>query len=171
MSTLKDKILAELDVDRAMSHILWLTENTPRRISGTGQDRIAAEYIVKEMKSYGCEAEILEFETYNSRPGTSEITILSPELKTLDSMPCCHIEPTSPDGDVYELIYVGAGGEDDYDDKDVEGKAVLVEVSYAPATPEKAMIAYRKGAKAMICMNWGRKDEAVICMRNGKSFL
>ena len=78
MSTLKDKILAELDVDRAMSHILWLTENTPRRISGTGQDRIAAEYIVKEIKSYGCEAEILEFETYNSRPGTSEITILSP---------------------------------------------------------------------------------------------
>ena len=161
MSTLKDKILAELDVDRAMSHILWLTENTPRRISGTGQDRIAAEYIVKEMKSYGCEAEILEFETYNSRPGTSEITILSPELKTLDSMPCCHIEPTSPD----ELIYVGAGGEDDYDDKDVEGKAVLVEVSYAPATPEKAMIAYRKGAKAMICMNWGRKDEAVYYMK------
>ena len=58
--------------------------------------------------------------------------------------------------------------EDDYDDKDVEGKAVLVEVSYAPATPEKAMIAYRKGAKAMICMNWGRKDEAVICMRGLK---
>ncbi len=35
------------------------------------------------MKSYGCEAEILEFETYNSRPGTSEITILSPELKNV----------------------------------------------------------------------------------------
>ena len=71
MSTLKDKILAELDVDKAMKHISWLTETTPRRISGTGQDRIAAEYIVSEMKSYGCEAEILEFETYNSRPGTS----------------------------------------------------------------------------------------------------
>lgn len=48
------------------------------------------------------------------------------------------MNPTSPDGDVYELIYVGAGGEDDYDDKDVEGKAVLVEVSYAPATPGKS---------------------------------
>lgn len=168
MSTLKEKILAELDVDKAMKHISWLTENTPRRISGTGQDRIAAEYIVSEMKSYGCEAEILEFETYNSRPGTSEVTLLSPERRTLDSMPCCHIEPTSPEGDVYELIYVGAGGEEDYEGKDVKGKAVLVEVSYAPATPEKAMIAYRKGAKAMICMNWGRKDEAVICMRGLK---
>ena len=35
MSTLKEKILAELDVDKAMKHISWLTENTPRRISGT----------------------------------------------------------------------------------------------------------------------------------------
>ncbi|MBS5334893.1 MAG: M28 family peptidase [Anaerovoracaceae bacterium] len=168
MNTLKEKIIEELDVKRSMNHIRWLTENTPHRISGTGQDRTAAEYIVNEMKSYGCEAKLLEFETYNSRLGTSEMTLLTPEKKVIESMPCCHIEPTSPEGDIYELIYVGAGGEEDYKGKDVKGKAVLVEVSYAPATPEKAMIAYRKGAKAMICMNWGRKDENVICMRGLK---
>ena len=33
----------------------------------------------------------------------------------------------------------------------IAGKAVLVEVSYAPATPEKAMLASEHHAAAMIC--------------------
>lgn len=169
MKSLYERIMDELDADKAMEHVHWLTENTPSRISGTGQDRKAAEYLVDKMKSYGLEAGILEFETYNSRPGKSFLRLVSPENREIMSLPCCHVEPTPEGGKIYDLIYVGAGAEEDYEGKDVEGKAVLVEVSYAPATPEKAMIARRHKAEAMICMNWGRRSEHVICMRGLKT--
>ena len=53
--------------------------------------------------------------------------------------------------------------------KDVAGKAILVEVSYAPATPEKSMIASEHGVAAMICMNWGTPDQELICGRGLKA--
>ena len=39
MKSLYERIMDELDADKAMEHVHWLTENTPSRISGTGQDR------------------------------------------------------------------------------------------------------------------------------------
>lgn len=59
----------------------------------------------------------------------------------MPAWPCCHINSTPPEGQEFEVVYLGSGGEEDYAGKDVAGKAVLVEVSYAPATPEKAMLA------------------------------
>lgn len=167
MKTIMERMMRELDVEQSMNHVRWLTKNTPSRISGTGQDKIAAEYICGEMKSYGCEAKILEFETYNSRPGCSEMKLILPREQSIASLPCCHINSTPPEGLTLELVYLGSGSEEEYAKKDVVGKAVLVEVSYAPATPEKAMIAARHGASAMICMNWGQ-DQDVICMRGLK---
>ncbi len=90
--------------------------------------------------------------------------MLSPETLTVESLPCCHITSTLPEGLRAELVYTGAGSFEDYEGKDVTGKMVLVEVSYAPATPEKARIAYLKGAAGIVCMNWGG-DEPVICNR------
>lgn len=169
MKKLLKKMTSDLDENKNMDHVVWLTENTPKRISGMGDDLKAAEYIVDEMKTYGLDAKILEFETYNSWPGTSEIKIISPEEKSLESLPCCHIASTLPEGLDLELVYVGAGGYSDYGERDVRGKAVLVEVSYAPATPEKARIAYEKGAVAMVCMNWGKSEDEEICMRGLKA--
>ncbi len=168
MKELLQKMISELDENKSMEHIVWLTENTPNRISGMGDDLKAAKYIVDNMTEYGLDAEIVEFETYNSWPGESEFKVVSPETKPIESLPCCHIASTSPEGVDLELVYVGAGGYADYEGKNVKGKAVLVEVSYAPATPEKARIAFEKGAVAMVCMNWGR-DEEVICMRGLKA--
>jgi hypothetical protein len=164
MNNILKQILNELDENKSMEHIEWLTKNTPSRISSMGQDKIAAEYIVEEMKSYGLETELLEFETYTSVPMYSELKVLSPENKTINSIPCAHISSTLPEGLKTELVHVGAGGYEDYENIDVQGKTVLVEVSYAPATPEKARIAAEKGAIGMICMNWGSdinpQDEA-----------
>lgn len=168
MNNLFETMIAELDENKSMEHVYWLTENTPNRISGMGDDMKAAEYIVDQMTKYGLDARIIEFETYNSWPGSSELKIVLPEQKHIKSLPCCHIASTAAEGEEFELVYVGAGGYADYEGMDVKGKAVLIEVSYAPATPEKARIAAEKGAKAMICMNWGN-DEDVICMRGLKA--
>ncbi|MDP4109467.1 MAG: M28 family peptidase [Bacillota bacterium] len=168
MDNLLKQILDELDVKKSVEHIEWLTNNTPNRTSGMGQDRKAAEYICKKMSEYGLDTKLLEFDAYNSHPGFSILKVLSPETTILNSLPCCHIASTPKDGLKLELVYLGSGGVDDYIGKDVKGKAVLVEVSYAPATPEKAMLAAEHGALAMVCMNWGR-DQDVICNRGLKA--
>ena len=169
MKTLLDEILQTLDVKQSVAHIEWLTENTPNRISGKGQDRRAAEYICKKMDEYGLETNLLEFEAYNSHPGSSEVVVTCPVEKKLASLPCCHINSTPPEGQEFEVVYLGSGGEEDYAGKDVAGKAVLVEVSYAPATPEKAMLASEHHAAAMICMNWGTTEHELICNRGLKA--
>jgi hypothetical protein len=163
-----ETLLQELNEVEAMNHITWLTENTPKRISGMGDDKKAAEYVCEKMSTYGLDATLLEFEAYNSWPEYSNLQVLLPETIQVDSLPCCHIASTLPEGVEGDLIYVGAGGIEDYAGQDPRGKIVLVEVSYAPATPEKARIAADKGAIGMICMNWGA-DEPVICNRALKS--
>lgn len=158
------ELLAELSEEKAMEHVTWLTEKTPRRLSGSGDDVKAARYICDRMSQYGLETQLLEFETYNSTPVFSELKVLEPVSRLIQSLPCCHILSTLPEGLTTDLVYLGAGAIEDYDGKDVRGKAVLVEVSYAPPTPEKARIAASQGASALICANWG-EDQDVICMR------
>lgn len=162
-------MMAALDVEKSADHVRWLTDHTPSRISGMGQDREAAEYICKKIEEYGLESKILEFEAYNSHPGTSKVKIVAPVQKEISSIACCHIESTPVGGADYEVVYLGSGGEEDYVGKDVAGKAVLVEVSYAPATPEKAMLASEHHAAAMICMNWGTAEHELICNRGLKA--
>lgn len=169
MEKLLQEMMAALDVEKSADHVRWLTDHTPSRISGMGQDREAAEYICKKIEEYGLESKILEFEAYNSHPGTSKVKIVAPVQKEISSIACCHIESTPVGGADYEVVYLGSGGEEDYVGKDVAGKAVLVEVSYAPATPEKAMLASEHHAAAMICMNWGTAEHELICNRGLKA--
>ncbi len=161
-------MLAEIKTESAMEHIRWLTQNTPRRFSGMGDDQRAAEYVRDRLSDCGLDAGIETFPTYNSTPLSSELKVLEPERLIVESLPCAHIMSTTEAGLTAELVDVGAGSEEEYQGKDVRGKAVLVQVSYAPPTPEKARIAAAKGAVALICMNWGR-DQQVICNRGLKA--
>lgn len=165
MRDLLKEMLSELNTDNAVEQIKWLTDKTPDRISGGGQDRKAAEHIVMKMSEYGLDSEMLEFEAYNSHPGTSEVRLSAPHAREIKSLPCGHIKSTPDEGVTLELVYMGAGGEDEYIGKDVRGKALLVEVSYSPATPEKAMLASEHGAAALVCMNWGKPEKELICNR------
>ena len=40
---LLDQMLDALDVKKSVEHVEWLTNNTPNRLSGAGQDLKAAE--------------------------------------------------------------------------------------------------------------------------------
>lgn len=59
------KLLSELSETEAMKHITWMTNHTPRRISGMGDDRKAAEYICEQMSSYGLESCLIKLDAYN----------------------------------------------------------------------------------------------------------
>jgi len=167
MTIIKD-LLEEISQKKMTETINWLTQNTPYRLSGSGDDLEASKYITEKMREYGLEVMNEEFYTYNSEPRYSKVKILSPIEKEVDSLPFAHIKSTSKKGEVFELVYVGTGSYDAYKGINAKGKVVLVEVTYAPPVPEKARIAHEMGAAGIICMNWGN-DEEVICNRGLKS--
>lgn len=167
MENVKD-ILGEISMDKMMDRVVYMTKNFPYRLAGSETEEKAAMYVCDVMKSYGMEVKNLEFNIYNSNPMQSKVEIIAPERYKIESLPCGHIRSTKPEGEDFEIIYVGDGSKEAYKGKDVKGKMVLVEVSYAPPVPEKAYIAMKNGASGIMCMNWGN-DEEVICHRAIKS--
>ena len=135
MNPLYYEIYKELDEKLNYQHAQWLTDNTPSRISGMGDDRRAAEYLVEQYQSYGLDAKVLDIEIYNSNPIESKLSITYPEKRELNSIVCCHIKSTPDDGLNLETVYVGPGDYDDYKGIDVRGKAVVAEVSFKPGSP------------------------------------
>jgi hypothetical protein len=160
---------SQIDFGNVMKHVDYMRLHFPDRKSGGGGDLEAGRYIVEQMKSYGLDATLQAFETLDSDVGTSRLTRGGAEGPEIASLPCLHVEPTPASGVTAELVDVGPGGMADYEGKDVAGKFVLAEVSYAPATPEKARIAASKGASALILMNWGKDDSTEIPWRSLKS--
>ena len=68
-----------------------------------------------------------------------------------------------------ELVYVGPGGEDDYDGVDAKGKVILTELSYAPPRSEKMRLGMVHGAIAMVIMNWGPETSTSVPYGTSKS--
>lgn len=161
------KIIEQVSARQLMETVSWLTNRTPYRLAGSNDELKAAQYIDRRLSEYGLDSRILEFYAYNSIPRESELEILTDGVGVVASLPYAHIRSTPPEGRELEMVFVGAGGYQEYEGMDVRGKAVLVEVSYAPPVPEKARIAFEKGAVAIVCMNWGN-DEGVICNRGLK---
>lgn len=153
------------DIEAAMRHVVHIADIAPFRKSGLGQDLKAARYVVDTLAGYGLDAGLQTFLTYDSDPGEATLEVLGAEPIRFEVRACAHVEPTPDGGYTGELVHVGPGGEADYNGKDVRGKVVLAEVSYAPATPEKARIAAAKGAAGIILMNWGEGDEPGVPWR------
>lgn len=154
-------IIQEINVNRITEHIKWLTKKTPYRISSGPDVTKAAEFICSELKAYGFETKMEHFYTYNSTPLTSSLEVLSPTKEKIKSLPCGHIRSTAPEGEVHDLVYLASEDYQNIDNIDIKDQIILVEVSYAPPTPEKARLLSDHGAAGMICMNWGN-DEDVI---------
>lgn len=156
-------------ITRVLAHVETMRTRFPDRKSGNGTDRAAGEYVVETLKRHGLDARLQSFETFDSDIGTSFVALGGPSGEVLASRPCLHVEPTPEAGVTAELVDVGAGGVADYEGRDVTGKIVLAEVSYAPATPEKARIAAARGAIGIVLMNWGLDDGREIPWRALKS--
>lgn len=161
------KLTELVEKDRMRETIRWLTTQTPYRLAGSPCCKKAADYVCERMRAMGLEVQEDEFFTYNSQPLQADFTLLEPVRRHYTSLPCAHIRSTKPQGEEFEVVYVGDGAYERYRNVDVSGKLVLVEVSYAPPVPEKARIASEMGAAGIICMNWGN-DEGVICNRGLK---
>lgn len=161
-------MIEKVSGEELLKTVKYMTKNFPYRLAGSKCEADASVYVTERLRDYGLIAENKEFYTYNSNPMFSKVVVMYDETEEeIESLPCAHIRSTKKEGEIFDLVYVGNGDADSYDGIDVEGKMVLVEVTYAPPVPEKARIASEMGAAGIMCMNWGN-DEEVICRRGLK---
>jgi Iap family predicted aminopeptidase len=159
-----EDILRDLSVDEAWRHLAHICREVPERLSGTPEaDRMAA-YLLETLEAYGVETILHEFPGLISIPQGGDVRVLAPESLLLDCAVFAHSASTLDEGIEADLVYVRAGSEADYRGRDVRGKIVLAELSYAPARPEKTRIAIARGAVGLILMNWGPSDNPSIPM-------
>lgn len=154
----------EISLDNIFRDMDYLVDQVGERLSGTEEMRKATEYICKRLNENGVEGHIDHFPMYQSYPKEAALKVLSPECREIKARPVCHIDSTTEEGIEGELIYLGSGSYEDYEGKDVCGKIVLTDMNWSPGRPEKARIAWEKGAKALIIMNWGVSDSDLIQM-------
>ncbi|MBW2149407.1 MAG: M28 family peptidase [Deltaproteobacteria bacterium] len=155
---LEKKIVQELSGEEAFKHIQKISREIPTRMAGTEECKRMAEYLRDQMIGYGIPAEVHEFDALVGFTGTAELIVLEPENRVIQCNPFVHITNTTPAGIQGELVFIGSGGVDDYQGKDVQGKITLSELSYSPPRQEKQRIAAEHGSIAQIMINWGPSD-------------
>ena len=164
MEELESEILKDLSKEEAFKHLKFFVEEVGERLAGTPEIQKAANYIMNNLEKYGLETRIDHFPIYHSYPKSANLQVVFPETKVIAAKPACHIASTLPEGIEGELVYLNVGAYEDYEGKDVSGKIGLVDMTWDPPRPEKARIAYEKGLKALIIMNWGATDNPIIQM-------
>ncbi|MFQ6124495.1 MAG: M28 family peptidase [Candidatus Heimdallarchaeota archaeon] len=169
MKKAKQGIIADVSVDESFKHITFLVDKVGERLAGTKAIEKAANYIKKQLESYGIDTRVEKFYMYHSNPGSAALKVIYPEPYVIEARPCCHISSTSDDRLTGELVYAGAGRYEDYEGIEARDRIILVDMTWAPPRPEKARIALEKQAIAMIIMNWGTPDNPVIQMGAIKS--
>ncbi len=162
---LRDLFHEALSGERAKEHVIEITRH--HRIQGSRQYRDAANYVLGELRKYGCSDNDAYIETFKSDGRVTYQTWQSPSGWDISSAELRMVEPSdevvvkfpeiamsvmtySNTGDVTaELVWVGAGTSDgDYAGKDVKGKFVLA-TGYGGEVHRLAVLKY--GAKAVIC--------------------
>ena len=169
MGDILEAVLSEMSAENMFRHIEVLSNEIGERLSGSPEIARAAEYIEGQLIDAGLSARIDRFPLYHSAPLGARLKVLAPETATIDTRPVCHISSTAPSGIEGELLYAGTGGYDSYAGLDAANRILLVNMNGGPCRPEKARIAWEKGAKALIIMNYGKTEDNIIQMGGVKS--
>src|SRR5918994_6630995 len=81
--------------------------NSLQRLDGTEDERKSVEYIAEEMRKIGVQCDVLEYETYVSRPGPGRLEVISPERFELPTRTRAFSPSTPPGGLEVEVVWVG----------------------------------------------------------------
>lgn len=151
-----------IDISSVLSSVKNLSKYE-NRIAGTESIKEASLFIkgfLEELQDL--EVWIDKFPIFTSFPLESEVKILSPVKKTISSFPNLYSLNTPAEGITNEIIYVERGGKEGYEGLNVKTKIVLADLSYAPPRPEKAWLARKKEASAIILSNWGHPENVIV---------
>jgi hypothetical protein len=158
----KKELIASVSAQNVRAHVETIVREIPHRAAGSVNGRRMAEYSRDAMHAAGLEAQVHELPALVSFPEHADLRIEAPRQITIQANTLGHSVETLADGLSGELVYVGSGSAADFEGKDVRGKIVLTELSYAPGRHEKQRIAAMKGAIGAVMMNWGHPENAAV---------
>ncbi len=130
-------VAQEASLDRTWEHMEWMSREVPTRVSGWEPARRQADYLTDELSTYGFQAHQDIFPGLVAFPRPGKLIVTSPTSVEIEGYTFAHSISTPSGGLEGELLFVGAGGEDDYLGIDATGKIVVAELSYAPLAPKK----------------------------------
>jgi hypothetical protein len=155
------KLLEEISIENIYEHIKNIV-NIGEKLAGSKEELKFVEYVTKVLGSYNIECNVYEFEGYVSRPIFGKLEVIYPEKREIPCVAYAQSASTPAEGVEGEIVYVGAGGLEDYVGKDVKGKITLAELSYSPPRPEKVRIAQEYGAIGQIQISWGLEERKLL---------
>ena len=145
LSDLEGKIIGSVSSERLMSDTETIAQWV--RLSGTEEERASFDYVEDVLRGLGLETTRHTGWAYISLPEGADLSVEDTNVPALTHS----MAPETPEGGLeLPLVYVGNGTEEDYADKDVQDKAVLVE---GIAIPDKARAAEEAGAAACVFAN------------------
>lgn len=146
---LEEQVLEQISVDEVLKHVEHLSEKIGARVPGSTLEYNGAVYVKNVLDSYGIPVKIETLDVYLDRPIESRLALVKPESKDVVCESFAWCASTHPDGAIDDLVYLGYGLVDDYKDKIVEGKIVLVDQGKIRRS-EKVKNAENNGAVAVI---------------------
>jgi aminopeptidase YwaD len=123
-------LLENLDIELAMAHTAYLSEQIGPRVVSTPEEREAAEYIAAELEGYGYEVEIQEY----PRPTVhAYLTVQTPQPQALniqagglDEISPVDYPLLTPEGGISARVVYCGHGEDGAFPAEVRGQIALV---------------------------------------------
>ncbi len=157
-------LLAEVQIEQMWPHLEHLCAID--RTSGSPGEYEAAEYLAAQLRAYGCEVRMHEFDAYLSYPRSARLLVPGPDGGQIE-MPAktrSFSESTGPAGVSGEILYV-PGSSDMFTDTDTAGRLAGLDLAGKIVLSEgggrqNMLMARHRGALAYIHL-WP-SDEDVI---------
>jgi len=141
---LLDRLCDSVDAATMWPHLEAFAERV--KLSGTPEELESFRYLQHTLDSYGFVTRLIHHQAYISLPGKARIEVDGTARTGVDGMaPRCITHSmslsSSPGGTRADIVYAGAGREDDYANRDVRGKIVLLDGMATPAATRQASLA------------------------------
>ena len=169
--TVLNQLLDQINVDTIWERASHICDTWPDRLPGTPGAKEYAEYVADYYRETGLDdVKIHVGMGLLKNPGPADVRLrIGGQEEKLECNANAQCGDTPVGGFSGELVYVGPGGEDDYDGVDAKGKVILTELSYAPPRSEKMRLGMVHGAIAMVIMNWGPETSTSVPYGTSKS--
>jgi N-acetylated-alpha-linked acidic dipeptidase len=129
-------LMSKLDGPRMWKHLEVFDRWT--KYSGSPEELESLKYVETEMKAYGFATSLILHDAYISLPGKASVRVANEEFTCITHS----FSRSSPKSGLNaKLVYVGAGDEAGFADKDVRNCIVLVEGIANPAASRRASLA------------------------------
>ncbi|MEW9033465.1 MAG: PA domain-containing protein, partial [Planifilum fimeticola] len=142
----------KVSAERIYQHIAKLADRDDARIAGFEGEHRAADYIARELKKYGLKVERQVFPFLAFQDRGSEVQVVEPEARNLDSQTMTYSPATPEEGLRAELVYAGLGSEEEFAQVDAKGKIALIQRGEYTFY-EKTQNAAKAGAVGAIIFN------------------